>query len=70
MFVGETRSVQVVLGGDKLSYLASPLVENVKYVFSVKARTSVGWGKSRYGNITTGPQPGIAYLHFPKWPLQ
>ena len=58
MITGESRSVQVRLAGDKHSYLAGSLTENVKYVFSVAAKTRVNWGKTRTGNITTGPQPG------------
>jgi len=34
------------------------LIESMVYMISVRARTSVGWGKPTYGNITVGPQPG------------
>ena len=55
---GESRSVQVKLSGDKTYYLAKELEENVRYVFSVKAKTAVAWGPARVGNVTIGPQPG------------
>ena len=50
--------MQVKIAGDKLSYTARELNEGVTYIFSVRARTSVGWGEASVGNITTGPQPG------------
>lgn len=57
-YSGESRSVQVKLSGDRHYYEAKELNENVKYIFSVRAQTSVGWGPPRFGNITTGPQKG------------
>lgn len=55
---GESRSVQVQLSADKMSYVAQQLLEDIEYMFSVKARTSVGWGSTSVSNITIGPQPG------------
>ena len=55
---GITRSVQAKINGTKQHYIARDLEEAVQYVFFVKARTTINWGRPRYGNITTGPQPG------------
>ena len=55
---GESRSVQVKLKGDRHYLEVQSLSENVKYVFSVRAKTKVGWGPAKQGNITTGPQEG------------
>ncbi|CAH1794891.1 unnamed protein product [Owenia fusiformis] len=53
-----SKTVQVQVNGTITHYLAGDLDENVRYVFSVKGRTSISWGEPRQGNITTGPQPG------------
>ena len=44
--------------GDKKFYTAHELAEGVTYIFSVRAKTDVGWGEASVGNITVGPQPG------------
>ena len=58
LVLGERRSVQVDVRGDRRYYYASELVEDVKYVFSVMARTSVDWGDDIEGEVVVGPQPG------------
>ena len=56
---GISRSVQVTISGDSHSLLVTKLVENVKYVFSVRARTKIDWGDAVNGSTTTGPQKGL-----------
>jgi len=48
------------LTANKTSYVAQQLIEGVVYMFSVRARTSVDWGKPTYGNVTIGPRPGLS----------
>jgi len=62
---GISRSVQVTISGDSHSLLVTKLVENVKYVFSVRARTKIDWGETVNGSTTTGPQKGL-YHRAPK----
>ncbi|PVD38929.1 hypothetical protein C0Q70_01554 [Pomacea canaliculata] len=38
--------------------VVTDLKENVRYVFSIAANTSVGRGSARTANVSTGPQPG------------
>jgi hypothetical protein len=55
---GESKSTLIVLTAEKTSYVAQQLIENMEYLFSVRARTTVGWGTPLVGNISVGPQPG------------
>lgn len=38
--------------------VVTDLKENVRYVFSIAANTSVGRGSARTANVSTGPQLG------------
>ncbi|CAD5116334.1 DgyrCDS5234 [Dimorphilus gyrociliatus] len=49
----------------KTSHEAKDLEENINYIFSVQAKTKVGWGEKRSKNFTIGPVPGS-----PKPPFQ
>ena len=51
----------MTISGDTHSLLVTKLVENVKYVFSVRARTKIAWGEAVNGSTTTGPQTGLYY---------
>jgi len=56
--VGESRSTTVQLSANKTSYVARQLLESMVYMFSVRARTAVDWGRPTYGNVTVAPRPG------------
>lgn len=55
---GVTKSVQVLLSPDKTYYFTQPLIEAMTYNFSIRARTSAGWGQPSTARVTIGPQPG------------
>ena len=57
LYSGERGSYQVEVTG-RLYYFVNSLKERLKYVFSVKARTKVGWGNATEGTVTLGPQIG------------
>lgn len=55
---GISKSVQVLLSSNKTDYFIQQLIEEMKYVFSVRCRTSVGWGQPSVSSVIIGPQPG------------
>ncbi|XP_074647497.1 protein sidekick-2-like [Tubulanus polymorphus] len=55
---GVVTKTELQVSGDVHFYLVSNLEENIRYTFTVQARTQVDWGKSVSGNVTTGPQSG------------
>ena len=58
VFCAGVRRRVIVEVNDRRFFYASDLVEGARYNFSVIARTDKGWGPARYGEVTTGPQPG------------
>jgi len=59
---GESHSSVVELTPNRTSYVVHRLIESMVYMFSVRARTSVDWGKPTYGNVTVGPCDGLCSL--------
>ncbi|XP_069123043.1 protein sidekick-like [Argopecten irradians] len=54
----ESRLVKLTVSGSRHYVVIDKVEENGTYFFSVKARTSVGFGPERVGKVTMGPQPG------------
>ncbi|OWF40124.1 protein sidekick-like [Mizuhopecten yessoensis] len=54
----ESRLVKLTVSGSRHYVIIDKVEENGTYFFSVKARTSVGFGPERVGKVTMGPQPG------------
>ncbi|XP_064623842.1 protein sidekick-2-like isoform X2 [Lineus longissimus] len=53
---GVSTIVSAKIPGGTHHYMVTNLLEDVSYLFSVKARTKVDWGPQSTGNVTTGPQ--------------
>lgn len=68
--------MKLTVSGSRHYVVIDKLEENGTYFFSVKGRTSLGFGPASVGKVTMGPQPGtvdcaiVLFVIIPDDPLE